>query len=141
MTETALFHIAPATIFPKKSIYALAENLYHESIHQELSFKLLSSDIFIEDFEPATSVKIEIPWRKTVWEVDRVLHAAYVYWRLIPMRSSKKLKALVSEEELNLISIAVQKGIENFNYLSSKLKEVDFLFTEEGKNFLGQMCL
>ncbi len=140
MTETALLHIAPDIIFPNNSFYALLENLYHESAHQELSFKLLAEDIFIENFDPSTAAKVNIPWRKTQWEIDRVLHAAYVYWRLIPLRRSNKLKNLFSEVELSLITMAAERGESNFRYLTAKLQEVSNYFTDHGKTFLNQLC-
>jgi hypothetical protein len=63
ISSRAQHHIPPNTLSDQSSYRFLAENLYHEAIHQAINMNLLMFDILTEDFESETSPKIAIPWR------------------------------------------------------------------------------
>lgn len=93
VSSKAMRHIPPNTVVSESSSRLLAENLFHEAIHQVVNLSLLTNDIFVESYASRTSPRIEIPWRygqrhkrNQRWELDRTLHAAIVYLGLMSFR-------------------------------------------------------
>nr|BFF05777.1 hypothetical protein GCM10023233_07460 [Brevibacterium otitidis] len=74
-------------------------------------------------------VKVDIPWRKTssvrnqAWEVDRALHAAAVYVKLIEWRQQILLRDDLSDDERNLIEESLGEAVEAAHYLVSQLRD------------------
>jgi hypothetical protein len=136
ISDKALKHIPPNIIFDSDCDYALKENLYHESLHQELAALLLHNNILSSEYSASTSKKVLVPWRNNAaWEPDRVLHAIYVYSNILPMRFeylNKNLKPDVKET----LSSALSEGIGALSFLSDHMQEFKWIFTVDGKKVL-----
>lgn len=132
ISNKALVHIPPNRIFESPSLYALAENIYHEAIHQHVNADVLREEIMAEIFDSATSPKIEISWRRNqearnqFWELDRAYHAACVYSGLLPLRR-KFADAGIKEFEA-----AVLEGEQALAYLLDKLENFHEFFKSKG---------
>lgn len=91
-SSVALRHIPPLSVNEFDSVYILAENIFHESVHQYVNHQILTQGILSESYSSDQSPMIDIPWRKNKdgsvqqWQVDRVLHAAVVYTNLLNWR-------------------------------------------------------
>ncbi|MEP3295095.1 hypothetical protein [Tateyamaria sp.] len=59
--RNALRHLAPAALNEKHSVAVLAENLLHESVHQQVNLIIIEQSGMTDGFSSATSPKIEIP--------------------------------------------------------------------------------
>lgn len=107
LTDLALRHIPANVVFKKNSTYALQENLYHESLHQELCEIIDNHNLFLVDRSELLSIQVSVPWRATEWALEKAVHAFYVYAHLLKMRSHVVNEALVSED----FEDALEKGI------------------------------
>ena len=147
ISDKALHHIPPNSISQEPSYRFLAENLYHEAVHQAVNMNLLIHEIFIEDYDSAKSPKVEIPWRynqvkrNQYWELDRTFHATVVYSQVIQYR-------LAQLNDLNLIPFereafeeATKAGIEAATYLSQSLLNNKQYFTEKGAELIEDLAL
>ncbi len=133
VTDKANRHIPPDTVVDRDSIYFLAENLYHEALHLELSATLLLTDVVSDSYESSEARRIQIPWRGQSWEPDRIVHAAYVYANILRLRI-KAVRAGVIEPGLG--ESAMETGLGALKYLSSKLDNCGEMFTDQGKDLL-----
>ena len=70
LSDKALRHIPPTSISSVDQVYSLAENIFHEALHQELSSTLVFRDIFAEQYSSSQAKKIKVPWRQQYWEPD-----------------------------------------------------------------------
>lgn len=92
LSYKALFHIPPNIVVTVPDIRFLAENLYHESIHHQVTLNLLENELLQEEYHTKLSPQVAIPWREgglsrmKYWELDRVMHAFNVYVALLPYR-------------------------------------------------------
>ena len=139
MTDKALRDIPPDTILPEDSPWALAENLYHESLHQQLSATILQEDILSDAYDARSAPKISVPWRSTDWEIDRAFHALYVYSRLLPMREQYARSRDLDPLAAFYIAEAIQKGRAALRYLAEALRAFDCCFTDTGKGLVTQI--
>ncbi|MGE0762963.1 MAG: hypothetical protein AB7N80_06770 [Bdellovibrionales bacterium] len=129
ISNKALVHIPPNTLFSAPSTWALAENLYHEAIHQEINQSILRGEILSDDFDARTAPKVHITWRKhqenrnQFWELDRCYHAAGVYAGLLNWR--RQLLATAGAEDLDLerVTHAAQEGQKSFEFLIERLSQ------------------
>lgn len=98
-SRAALRHVPPLSVSPRDSAYLLAENFYHEAVHQYVNHEIITAGVFAESFDSRTSPLVDITWRRKPdgtpqqWQLDRVFHAAMVYghltaWRLRALRQS-----------------------------------------------------
>jgi hypothetical protein len=96
-SKAALRHVPPLSVSPKDSTHLLAENIYHEAVHQYVNHQIITEGIFVEEYDSRTSPMVDISWRRNPdgtlqhWQLDRVFHAAMVYghltaWRLRALR-------------------------------------------------------
>jgi hypothetical protein len=136
VTEKATHHIPPNCIRDSGSTYFLAENLYHESLHLRLSAHFLLTECISPDYESTESEKIDIPWRGESWEPDRVVHAAYVYANILPLRVRAKEAGVVTEE---IINPAIAAGIVALTHLSSRLHLCGCVFSEKSQDLLADI--
>lgn len=139
ITSRALYHIPPLFVFSRKSAYALCENLYHESLHQQMTATLLQEDILTEEYDPKTTSKIYIPWRKTSWEPDRVLHASFVYTNLIQMRKDKLIQNQMNVKEHDLIANSVRQSKIILKYLIEQFSNMKDAFSPTGWQFIKEI--
>ena len=139
ITDKALRHILPDTILPEDSPWALAENLYHESLHQQLSATILQEDILSDAYDARSAPRISVPWRNSEWEIDRVFHALYVYSRLLPMREQYARSRDLDPLAAFYIPEAIQEGRAALAYLAEALRGFDSYFTDTGKGLVTQI--
>jgi hypothetical protein len=143
-SSKALVHIPPSTVIKQPMYVFLAENIYHEMIHNRMNLNLLEKEFFTADYDSATSERIEIPWRpKTdprnhLWEIDRVVHAISVYAGIIPFR----IKELKYNKGLSSIhkeyKFASEQAIKCAQYLGKAINDNNSL-TDLGKNYLHKL--
>ncbi|WFA05707.1 hypothetical protein [Bacillus sp. HSf4] len=146
ISDKAAFHIPPNSLCTKNSYRFLAENLYHEAVHQVINMNLLLSDIFNESYDSATSAKIEIPWRHTqsirnqYWELDRVFHAAIVYSKMMEFRLSELKDGSLYPEERKIFEEAAASGIRSAQHLSQALLNHKNSFTSDGVRLIEELA-
>jgi hypothetical protein len=133
LTDKSFRHIPPNSIASWDSDYALRENLYHESLHQELSALLLHRDILSEKYSAKTAPKIPIPWRGAAWEPDRAFHAIYVYSGLLPMRMQELSTHKPTSKPFVWTMQALNDGANVLKYLIDKLDGLSNVFTTQGQ--------
>ena len=123
LSHKALRHIPPNNVLGFSSIYALAENIYHEALHQELAALLLHRDILKPYYSSTTYQRIPVPWRGSAWEPDRVFHAAYVYSYLVPLREKAVRKLTLRPCEREFLIESTGHGKTAYDYLLRQLKQ------------------
>lgn len=133
VTAKALRHIPPLNIHDSNSIYCLAENIYHEALHQELSSTFLMSDYINPDYNAESCERIAVPWRGQSWQPDRIVHAAYVYLHLVTLR---KLAIHKEFDDTDFLKRAFSGACGALSYLSSRLEDCEPLFSSEGRALL-----
>lgn len=127
ISNKAMFHIPPNTIFSEPSFAALAENLFHEAIHQKVNLEVTDGRILTEDFNYQTSPKIFIHWRSQQearnqnWELDRAFHAACVYSGLLKSRE-RILNTDIEDFEGKRFSSSLADGRQSLDYLIGELQ-------------------
>lgn len=146
VSDMAQRHIPPITVAKTNSARLLAENIYHESVHQLVNYRILTEELFIPDFDSRTSPRIPIAWRKNsikrnqAWELDRVLHAATVYSQLLDWRLHELKFDFLTDEERSSITTAALESVDSSNYLSDALcQHIDY-FTPSGALFVGRLA-
>jgi len=139
LTDGAACQLAPDTVLREDRPWALAENLYHESLHQELSATILQEDVFSDAFAAGSAPRIRVPWRRTEWELDRVLHAVYVYSRLLPLRRHHLRRSDLAPADVRGLSEAFQKGAAALAHLSHALKEAGPYLTRTGEELMAEI--
>lgn len=146
ISNKAMFHIPPNSLFEEPSFYALAENLFHEAIHQSVNEEVLKGHILTNEFDSRTSPKIHIQWRNNqtsrnqFWELDRAFHAACVYSGLIRLRQ-KFLKQNLERDEKGIFEESLPHANESFNYLLSQLRKEEHarFFQARGQNIIKNL--
>lgn len=140
LSNKAARHIPPKQVFSVPTTYALRENLYHESLHQQLSATLLFSDVLIDSYESKKAIRIPIPWRGAEWEPDRVIHATWVYAKLLPMRIEELQRLPPSSAEAAWILEALTEAIPALFYLTSRIPEILPLMQSTGIALMEEIC-
>ena len=142
----AQIHIPPLTISLRPSVRLLAENLYHEAVHQAVNYQLLSNEILVPSYSSATSPKIPIYWREEAgeqrnraWELDRVLHAAAVYCHLLAWRYQELLDPRLPAEDRETITSASADAVGATRALCEALTTHIRYFTSEGAMLVGRL--
>lgn len=136
ITDKALRHIPPDTVFDDDSVYALAENLFHESLHQQLSASILVDDLFVTGYDSHHAERTRVPWRGSDWEPDRVLHATFVYSNLLPMR--REALARLSDSKGTLRN-ALRDGERAYLFLSERLSGLERYLSPRGLEFAARL--
>ena len=146
ISDKATFHIPPNSLSTIQSFRFLAENLYHEAVHQVINMNLLLCDIFNENYDSKTSAKIEIPWRNTqairnqYWELDRVFHAAIVYSQMLKFRISELHESSLHHEERKIFEEAAASGLQSAQHLSESLLSHKDSFTSVGIKLIEELA-
>ena len=131
-------HIPPKTILPVVSYYGIQENLFHEALHQQMTFFIISGGAFISDLHHDD--RILIPWRNCDWAIDRVLHAAWVYKGILWMRRHRveHLDGLSNTLRTALVE-SISEADDALHYLASELKIRRHLFTPSGVDLIDKI--
>lgn len=132
------YHIPPSNINTYKNRILLAENIYHEAVHQIVNMTILKKNVLLPNYSSETSPKIDIPWRKKqkeernkAWELDRVLHATSVYANLLPFRK-KMLEEISDPLFKEFYAEACESGEKAFNHLIKSIYEKRNFFDKDG---------
>lgn len=143
-SEVATRHIPPTSVLESGSKVLLAENLFHESVHQMVNFSILTNGLLRKDFDSSTSPMVDIPWRvdangrATQWQVDRVLHAASVYTKLLGWRH-KILQITDDSLASDLIVEANNQAVTSASKLLKALNTHRGVLSERGSEYLGDL--
>ena len=137
VTDKAFIHIPPLAVIDSISAYFLAENIFHEALHQKLSASLLFDDLVDPEFDSRVSFRISVPWRGQSWEPDRIVHAAFVYMHLLKLRQDALDADLPYRDH---IKSAWDTGREALRYLVSRFPDCDKVFTVRGKRLLQDIA-
>ncbi|MEV8213184.1 HEXXH motif-containing putative peptide modification protein [Leifsonia sp. NPDC077715] len=146
VSDMADRHIPPLTVAAEGSPRLLAENIYHESVHQLVNFRILSEDLFRPDYDSRRSPLVPIAWRRTSikrnqdWPLDRVLHAASVYSQLLDWRLHELRSDILTGTERAAIEKAAVDSLESATFLSAALCENIDWFTPAGALFVGRLA-
>lgn len=142
ISDKALRHIPPNNISDQPEVHILAENIFHEAIHQRVNLTLLTREIFVDDFEASTAPKLPIAWRSNQssrqqnWELDRVLHAIFVYSGLVEYRGTERSRGDHAAIQAGFLDRALSSGRDALNYLIRGLFSHGEWFTSEGQGML-----
>jgi hypothetical protein len=139
LTDKCLRHIPPNGVADFDSQYAIWENLYHESLHQQLAALLLHRDILDPSYSANTTVKIPVPWRSAAWEPDRVFHAIYVYSKVAQMRMEKLERLSSRDPEFMWLSDAFHSGVNALCYLVEQMDDRTEIFTDAGRKIYARI--
>lgn len=122
LSVKSLRHIPARHVHEGASLYALAENLYHEALHQQLSASLVFAD---HEASPIAlnRTRVTIPWRDgAAWRLDRVVHAAWVYAHLQRLRLRALSSGSVVTDERRLVEQAAAESAPKLDYLLAELR-------------------
>ena len=121
LTPLALRYLPPHSVIEHGHPYPLAENLIHESIHQQLYEEFEQGEILSESARGESGPKIQIDWRSTVWTLEKSFHACVVY------RNAERLRKIAnrySDQEVGQsLSDATLSAKNAADTLSSQIKE------------------
>ncbi|WP_232700250.1 hypothetical protein [Brevibacillus daliensis] len=146
ISDKAQYHIPPNSISKESSYRFLAENLYHEAVHQAVNMNLLMHEVFIEDYNSQESPKVEIPWRynqvkrNQFWELDRTFHATIVYSQMIRYRLAQLNNSDLKPFERLAFEEATTTGMEAAKYLSQSLLNNEQYFTKKGVELIQELA-
>ncbi|WP_391205461.1 hypothetical protein [Psychrobacillus sp. L4] len=147
VSDKAQHHIPPNSVSKESSYRFLAENLYHEAVHQAVNMNLLMFDIFVDNYNSQDSPKIEIPWRynqvkrNQYWELDRTFHATVVYSQMIRYRLNQINDTKLKVFERVAFEGSIISGLEAASYLSKSLLNCEQYFTEKGTELIKDLAL
>lgn len=147
ISERAFRHIPPTSVSERSSAYLGAENLYHEAVHQAVSFALINLGLLPPEYRSETSPRVPIFWREedveernTAWELDRVLHAATVYAHLVPWRNDLIKSGDLSIDDDGLTRAALRDAIPALSALLDALDEHREHFSQAGRLFIDELA-
>ncbi len=136
LSVKSLRHIPAKHVYEGASLYALAENLYHEALHQQLSATLIFGRPLSLKRE---STVIQIPWRDAEWKIDRVLHAAWVYKNLQQLRvNALAAHCLVATEEY-FVESAFRESQTKLDFLRHALSDHLPILSEEAREIANDV--
>lgn len=139
LSVKSLRHIPANHVYEGASTYALAENIFHEALHQQLSASLVFGAGIMSDAENAKLQPIHIPWRNTSWEIDRVIHAAWVYTNLQRLRRRALSMPDTFGLELEIVKNAEKESQPKLTYLRSSLESAKRKLPRSSSNLIEQV--
>jgi len=129
ISKKATRHIPPDIVLDEGCSYFLAENLYHEALHQELNGLLLDRNYLASSYNAEVAARIDVPWRGQMWQPDRIVHALYVYRHLVPLR-----QAASSSNLAPMLNLAIERGNMAVQVLSNRLPKCQMVFSLAGEH-------
>lgn len=146
-SRIALRHIPPVSVARRGHPILLAENLFHESVHQYVNHQILTAGILIDSYDSSTSPGIPISWRfnkdgtNQIWQVDRALHAATVYSNILAWRREVLHQfGDVDEEFVGIVQQSTSQAIRSVIELYKALEDNLDQFTPKGAHRVGQLA-
>jgi hypothetical protein len=138
-TDSAAQAIIPNDELQGLNAWALAESLYHESLHQVLSATVLQDEIFVESFNAASAPKVRAEWRNADWPLDRGLHALFVYAGLSRMRRQLMTLDRLDGAERETLSRAHSESSHIAGLLAAQIDRHRAVFTDQGDRLLTEI--
>jgi hypothetical protein len=86
ISDWAFQFLPPTFQLGNGDLYPIQENLYHESLHQQLMLQINQWEVFDRTQKPESYGQIFVPWHNKFWSFEHALHAYYVYKMIAPMR-------------------------------------------------------
>jgi hypothetical protein len=139
MSKKAMRHIPPNIVLESSATYALLENLFHEALHQQLSSSLLFLASIRDEYDSRKCSKIEVPWRGSAWEPDRVFHATFVYSQILNLRIDA-IKFGIQLPNQHSMLIVAKEALLALEYLYSQLSTVRQIFSSEGLSLFEEVA-
>ncbi len=139
MTDRAAMGVIPDERFRSFSAWALAESLYHESLHQVLSATILQDEIFVDTFNASAGPTIHAGWRNADWSLDRSLHALFVYANISRMRLRLLDLDMFDGAERDTLVRVQAKSIDAAKRLGADLDRHRTIFTDRGSRLLTEL--
>lgn len=130
VSKKMIRHIPPKHMLPAITFYGIQENLFHEALHQQLASFLIVRDTMVRDL--ADCPLVHIPWRRTEWPIDRVLHAAWVYRHLRDFRRARLQTFYDSDHFMEALYHSLQDAELSLAYLTSELERHRSVFSATG---------
>lgn len=140
LTPNALRFVPPGVVFQEPCAHALADNLAHEALHQEL----MAAIDRVEHVKPPEvgrmPVSIRPSWRGAEWGIEQVLQAAYVYTRLGPFRSAAAVDGSLPSDARAAFGEATRSGGLCADELIAGLRAHGARLTERGRKLVEQLA-
>lgn len=136
-SENAFVHLAPDILQEGFDEYFLSENIVHEMVHNMVNIMLLEGDVLVPNYSSSSSKKIKIPWRinseirNQYWELDRVIHAYFVYAHMSVYRMM-----LSQTPNTGFTRSMVKASLANFYFLRERIIENKSYLTNSGFDFI-----
>ncbi len=139
LSVKSLRHIPAKHIYEGASLYALAENLYHEALHQQLSATLIFGPPLLRKSKSCSLPIIDIPWRNARWELDRVLHATWVYGNIQRLRRKALSSSHLLKSEDYLVEAAEHDTKSKVTLLVTALSNNISWLSADGKTLAAKV--
>lgn len=139
VTDSAAKGVLPNEKFEAFSAWAMAESLYHESLHQVLSATILQDEIFVDSFHAAAGPTIHAEWRNADWPLDRSLHALFVYANITRMRRRLLDLDRFGGSERDILTRVHDESASATALLGGGLEAHRAIFTEPGNRLLSEL--
>ena len=128
LTDLSLRYIPPDVVFSSTSCFALAENLYHEALHQQLYHFIDNHEVLHPSVRGEKGGDIFIPWRNVHWKLEHALHAYYVYVHIARLRAMAD-----AHFELHRATRGANDAVEQ---LASSIDAFKECFLQDGRKLL-----
>lgn len=139
LSVKSLRHIPAKHVYEGASTYALAENIFHEALHQQLSASLVFGSKLMCDADAANLSSVHIPWRNASWEIDRVIHAAWVYSNLQKLRLRALSMPNLLGSEITIVKNAENESRPKLEFLSTKLESIQSFLPRASRQIIEQV--
>jgi hypothetical protein len=140
ITDHVLRILLPNTLTESDSTWALAEDLVHEALHQQLSATMLEHDVFTDNYDAATGPRIKIYWRDETWTLDRAVHALHVYSGVVRLRNEALQGSVLSDDDRRLVEQALPGARSAMAFLRDAVPKHAHFFTDQGRALLTEIC-
>jgi hypothetical protein len=146
ISTKALIHLPPKEIAVRPHHAWLAENVFHEAIHNALTVNILAGRIFVPTFRACDAPAVAIPWRaddvqmrNRYWPIDRVLHALLVYVGVYCLRV-KMLNSDLDDMERTFLQTTLHSARISMRHLSDALRSSPAFFTKPANLAIRKVC-
>jgi len=140
ITDHVMRILLPNTLTGSDSIWALAEDLVHEALHQQLSATIIEHDVFTDDYDAVSGPRIKIYWRDETWTLDRAVHALHVYSGVVRLRREALQGSVLSEQDRRHVEQALPEAQDAMAFLRDAVPKHARYFTDDGRALLNEIC-
>lgn len=134
LSDLGARHIAPDFMLGSASGYALLDNLYHESLHQQLIATLRGRAFFTPEARNVVDA-VYVPWRRTHWGAEHAVHALLVYSKVAELRARAASLFAAQAALATELHVAVEQARECRALLKQAVLAQRALLTADGREF------